>query len=177
MFKYDPIAFQFYRLDVISVEMPPLRNCPDDVPRLAAHYLKHFAGQLGRNVTGFSNPALARLSACPWPGNLRELRNAIERAVILSRQDRIEAEDLPLDPGGQAPNGHPAPQPGDLISMEKLEDFHIRRVLQRTGSVAEAARILGIDDATIYRKRKKSGWPALPGSAPGSRNLQNFPGV
>ena len=66
---------------------------------------------------------------------------------------------MPLDPGGNAPNSQPAPQPGDLISMEKLKDFHIRRVLERTGSVAEAARILGIDDATIYRKRKKTDLP------------------
>ncbi|MGD0410409.1 MAG: sigma-54 dependent transcriptional regulator [Verrucomicrobiota bacterium] len=149
----------FFRLNVISVEMPPLRSRPGDLQRLAGHYLTQFARQFGRNVTGFSSEALARINSCAWPGNLRELRNAVERAVVLCRQDRIEADDLPLDPGGHAPDGQPPPQPGDLISMEKLKDFHIRRVLERTGSVAEAARILGIDDATIYRKRKKTDLP------------------
>ena len=147
----------YFRLNVIAVEMPPLRSRPGDLQRFAAHYLKHFAGQFGRNVTGFSSGALARINACAWPGNLRELRNAIERAVILSRQDVIEADDLPLNPDGKTPGGDPAPQPGDLISLEKLQDFHIRRVMERAGSIAEAARILGIDDATIYRKRKKAG--------------------
>ena len=147
----------YFRLNVIAVEMPPLRSRPGDLQRFAAHYLKHFAEQFGRNVTGFSGGAMARINACAWPGNLRELRNAIERAVILSLQDVIEADDLPLNPDGKTPDGEPAPQPGDLISLEKLQDSHIRRVLERTGSIAEAARVLGIDDATIYRKRKKAG--------------------
>jgi NtrC-family two-component system response regulator AlgB len=148
----------YFRLNVISVEMPPLRSRPGDLQRFAAHYLKYFANQCGRNVTGFSNDALARINTYPWPGNLRELRNAIERAVILCRNDRIEADDLPLDATVKAQNGEIAPQPGDMITLEKLEDYHIRQVLKRTGSVTEAARVLGIDDATIYRKRKKMGF-------------------
>ena len=147
----------YFRLNVIAVEVPPLRNRPGDLLRLAGHYLKHFAGQCGRSVTGYSPEALARIHANRWPGNLRELRNAIERAVILCKQDLIQAEDLPLDPGGNDQDGPAAPQPGDLISLEKLEDFHIRRVLERTSSVAEAAQVLGIDDGTIYRRRKKMG--------------------
>jgi two-component system, NtrC family, response regulator AlgB len=147
----------YFRLNVISVEMPPLRSRPGDLQQFAVHYLQHFAGQLGRNLTGFSSGALARLNAYGWPGNLRELRNAIERAVILSEGGRIEADDLPLDPGGDALNDEPAPQPGDMVSLEKLQDSHIRRVMARTGNIAEAARILGIDDGTIYRKRKKMG--------------------
>ena len=147
----------YFRLNVIAVEVPPLRSRPGDLQRFALHYLKHFAAQCGRNVTAFSSEALARLQAHHWPGNLRELRNAIERAVILSRQDQIGVEDLPLEPNGKGQNGTAALQPGDLISLEKLEDFHIRRVLEHTGSVAEAARILGIDDGTIYRRRKKMG--------------------
>ena len=108
-------------------------------------------------MTGFSPEALARIHANRWPGNLRELRNAVERAVILCKQDLIQAEDLPLDPGGNNQDGPAAPQPGDLISLEKLEDFHIRKVLERTSGVAEAAQVLGIDDGTIYRRRKKMG--------------------
>ena len=147
----------YFRLNVIAVEVPPLRNRPGDLLRLAGHYLRHFAGQCGRSVTGYSPEALARIHANRWPGNLRELRNAVERAVILCKQDLIQAEDLPLDPGGNNQDGPAAPQPGDLISLEKLEDFHIRKVLERTSSVAEAAQVLGIDDGTIYRRRKKMG--------------------
>jgi NtrC-family two-component system response regulator AlgB len=148
----------FFRLNVIAVEVPPLRNRPGDLARLAEHYLHHFAGQCGRKAAAFSSEALARINAYAWPGNLRELRNAIERAVILSKQDRIEAADFPLDGATAGPEkGEVPPQPGELISLEKLEECHIRKVLERTGSVAETARVLEIDQATIYRKRKKMG--------------------
>jgi NtrC-family two-component system response regulator AlgB len=147
----------YFRLNVISVEMPPLRSRPGDLERFAEHYLKHFVGQCGRKVEGYSEEAKERIRSHRWPGNLRELRNAIERAVILSKDNRIEAEDLPVEMDGRTPHEEAELQPGDLISLEKLEDFHIRRVLTRTRSVAEAARVLGIDDGTIYRKRKKMG--------------------
>lgn len=145
----------YFRLHVIAVEVPPLRNRPGDLARFAEHYLKHFAQQCGRGNTIFTPEAQERIQSYSWPGNLRELRNAIERAVILSKDDRIEREDLPLD---GANSGHPAvaaPQAGDLISLEKLEQYHIKKVLERTDSVAQAARVLGIDQATIYRKRKR----------------------
>jgi NtrC-family two-component system response regulator AlgB len=147
----------YFRLNVIAVEVPSLRSLPEDLLRFAEHYLKHFAGQCGRKTASFSSEALRRITGYGWPGNLRELRNAIERAVILSREDRIEAEDLPRDgAGGNRDNGKTAaPQPGDLVPLEKLEEYHIRKVLERTGSVAGAARVLGIDQATIYRKRKR----------------------
>ena len=146
----------YFRLNVIAVEVPPLRQRPGDLERFANHYLKHFSGQCGRKTAGFSKEALGLINGYEWPGNLRELCNAIERAVILSKEDQIGAEDLPLD--GMV-NGmksaETAPQPGELISLEKVEEYHIRKVMERTGSVAEAARVLGIDQATIYRKRKK----------------------
>jgi NtrC-family two-component system response regulator AlgB len=148
----------YFRLNVIAVEVPPLRSRPGDLARLAGHYLKYFAGQCGRKAVGFSSEALGRINGYGWPGNLRELRNAIERAVILSKQDQIGAEDLPLDgSSGVLGTETTAPQTGDLVPLEKLEDYHIRKVLERTGSIAEAAQILGIDDGTIYRKRKKMG--------------------
>jgi two-component system, NtrC family, response regulator AlgB len=146
----------YFRLNVIAVEVPPLRSRPGDLGRLAEHYLQHFAGQCGRKAAAFSSEALGRINGYGWPGNLRELRNAIERAVILSKEDRIGAEDLPLEnASGGLENVGAAPQPGDLITLEKLEEYHIRKVLERTDSVVEAARVLGIDQATIYRKRKK----------------------
>ena len=89
---------------------------------------------------------------------MRELRNAIERAVILARgENEIGAEDLPLAGSGQSEEGPATPQLGELVTLEKLEEAHIRKVLERTGSVAAAARVLGIDQATIYRKRKRMG--------------------
>jgi NtrC-family two-component system response regulator AlgB len=147
----------FFRLNVIAVEVPPLRNRPGDLQRFAAHYLQHFAGQCARNVKEFSSEALGRINSHNWPGNLRELRNAVERAVILGRNERIEVDDLPLETASARKIEDTSPQPGDLISLQALEDFHIRRVLERTGSVTEAARVLGIDDGTIYRRRKKMG--------------------
>jgi NtrC-family two-component system response regulator AlgB len=100
-----------------------------------------------------------------WPGNLRELRNAIERAVILAKGDEIGPRDLPLETRNGSESPGSSPQPGDLIPLEKLEELHIRRVLERTSSVAEAARVLGIDDGTIYRKRKKLGLESSSASA------------
>ena len=147
----------YFRLNVIAVEVPPLRNRPGDLTRFAEHYLKHFAEQCGRKAVEFSPAALERINTYGWPGNLRELRNGIERAVILSRADRIEADELPLDYGGGLEPVAATPQPGELITLEKLEEFHIKKVLERTGSIAQAAKILGIDDGTIYRKRKKMG--------------------
>lgn len=85
----------YFRLNVIAVEMPPLRARQDDLICFAEHYLKHFAGQCGRKLNGLAEDAVARLCAHSWPGNLRELRNVVERAVILARGDTIVAADLP----------------------------------------------------------------------------------
>jgi NtrC-family two-component system response regulator AlgB len=149
----------YFRLNVITIEMPPLRARHGDLLRLADHYLKHFAGQCGRSLRGLSDEAVAQIRAYSWPGNLRELRNAIERAVILAKSDKVGSDELLMDlnRGANEAEAAPQPQPGELISLEKLEEIHIRKILERTSSVAEAAKILGIDDGTIYRKRKKMG--------------------
>src|SRR5579864_3675850 len=151
----------YFRLNVITAEMPPLRQRPDDVIRFASHFFKHFNGLCGRRLDGFSEEASAAILAYSWPGNLRELRNAIERAVIMARGNKLHPEDLPAELRGQAvagANGSDAPlQIGALVSMEQLEAAHLRKVLARTSNLAEAAQILGIDQATLYRKRKKIG--------------------
>jgi NtrC-family two-component system response regulator AlgB len=147
----------YFRLNVIAVEIPPLRTQDGDLLRFADHYLRHFSTQCGRHIDGFADKALGRIRAYSWPGNLREMRNVIERAVILAKNDTIEAEDLPMDMRVNQSAAGSIPQPGDMISLEKLEEMHVRKILERTSSVAEAAKILGIDDATIYRKRKKMG--------------------
>ncbi|HEX7655190.1 MAG TPA: sigma 54-interacting transcriptional regulator, partial [Verrucomicrobiae bacterium] len=154
----------YFRLNVISVEMPPLRTRSNDVLRLAEHFLHHFATQSGRSLNGFAPDASQGLLAYSWPGNLRELRNAIERAVILARGPEITLADLPREascppaaengPVAAATAGQP---PWALVSLEKLETQHIRRVLTQAKGLAEAAEILGIDQATLYRKRKKLG--------------------
>jgi two-component system, NtrC family, response regulator AlgB len=148
----------YYRLNVITVEMPPLRARPGDLLRFAEHYLKHFAAQCGRSLTGFNDEAASAIQLYPWPGNLRELRNAIERAVILAGGKKVTENDLPVELRAAAgPNGAAPTEAGAMISLEKLEEAHIRRILERTGTLVHAAEILGIDQATLYRKRKSLG--------------------
>ena len=151
----------YFRLNVIMAEMPPLRQRPDDLIRFAGHYSKHFAALCGRRLEGFSEAALAAIRAYSWPGNLRELRNAIERAVIMAKGNKINLEDLPAELRGQMAPGTEGNgalvEVGSLVSMEKLEEAHLRKVLERTSNLAEAAEVLGIDQATLYRKRKKIG--------------------
>jgi NtrC-family two-component system response regulator AlgB len=151
----------YFRLNVITAEMPPLRQRPDDLLRFAGHYFKHFAALCGRQLDGFSEAASAAIQAYSWPGNFRELRNAIERAVIMAKGNKISLEDLPAELRGQtAPGakGNGAPlEVGSLVSMEKLEEAHLRKILERTSNLVEAAEVLGIDQATLYRKRKKIG--------------------
>ncbi len=151
----------YFRLNVIAVEMPSLRMLDSDVLRFAEHYAKFFAAQCARKIDGFSPEAAACIRAYAWPGNLRELRNSIERAVIMARHDKIVPADFPSEmiqsPSGAPVDGNSTAQVGSLISLEKLEEIHLRRVLERTPSLTEAAQILGIDQATLYRKRKKIG--------------------
>jgi NtrC-family two-component system response regulator AlgB len=147
----------FYRLNVISATMPPLRDRPEDLVACAESFLKFFAGQFRRNVRRFSPAAMAAVRSHSWPGNIRELRNAIERAVILAEGDEITPRDLPeASATASAINGHEqGAEVGQRISIEKLECEHIRRIMAATDSLQEAAEVLGIDAATLYRKRKR----------------------
>jgi two-component system, NtrC family, response regulator AlgB len=151
----------YFRLNVIAVEMPPLRERAPDLVRFAEHYEKYFAAQCGRKLEGLSPEAIGCIRAYHWPGNLRELRNAVERAVIMARHEKISPEDFPAElrgrNSGALVDGENVVQIGSLISLEKLEETHLRKVLERTPSLTEAAEILGIDQATLYRKRKKIG--------------------
>lgn len=151
----------FYRLNVITVEMPPLRARPNDLMKFAEHYMRHFAAQCARTLTDFTDDAAAAMLRYSWPGNLRELRNAIERAVILASKDCISAADLPSQvrggPDGAFLNGDDGPRIGAPLSLDQIEEAHIRGVLGHAPSLIEAAQTLGIDQATLYRKRKKYG--------------------
>ncbi|HVM49787.1 MAG TPA: sigma-54 dependent transcriptional regulator [Candidatus Acidoferrum sp.] len=146
----------YYRLNVISVIVPPLRDRVADLPAIAGNYLQFFARQCGKPIKGFSPEAEQALRGYSWPGNLRELRNVIERAVILAGTPEIGLPDLPeqlSQPAGRAEPG--GLQIGARVSLEALENEHIARVSQQAATLEEAARILGIDPATLYRRRKK----------------------
>jgi two-component system, NtrC family, response regulator AlgB len=146
----------YYRLNVIAIHMLPLRERPGDVIRIAGGSLQFFAGQCGKRLKGFSPEAVRALQHYAWPGNLRELRNVIERAVILAGSDEVDLPDLPEKFSQETP---PAARPGleigARVSIEDLENEHIARVVQQTATMEEAAKVLGIDPATLYRKRKK----------------------
>src|SRR6202048_3373385 len=142
----------FYRLDVISVRIPPLRDRERDLERFAYSFLGFFSKQLGRGSMRFDGDALRKLKAYRWPGNLRELRNTIERGVILSNGDTITEKFLPDTP---PPEADTQVAVGSDVSLEVLEEAHIRSILQQATSLDAAAKILGIDPATLYRKRKR----------------------
>jgi NtrC-family two-component system response regulator AlgB len=143
----------YYRLNVIPIEIPPLRARPEDVVPLAEKLLAFHGRNNHRSFRGFTEDALLALRTYVWPGNVRELSNAVERAAILCRSDRIGPECLPdlLRPQeGEI-------RVGDPVSIEKIEEQHIRRVLATAKSLQEAASVLGIDQATLWRRRKKYG--------------------
>jgi NtrC-family two-component system response regulator AlgB len=146
----------FYRLNVISIAMPPLRERLGDLPALAGNYLRFFSAQCGKQLKGFSEEAAQAFREYSWPGNLRELRNVVERAVILAGSSDIDLPDLPekFSPTSGRPPTQGL-QVGAQVSIEDLEAEHITRVIRDTSTMEEAARILGIDPATLYRKRKK----------------------
>lgn len=146
----------FYRLNVISIHMPSLRDRLGDLPGIAENYLRFFSAQCAKRITGFSDAAQQVMRQYAWPGNLRELRNVVERAVILADGTTIDLEDLPEKFSGTvATNGHQGIQLGAKVPLADLENEHIARIMQEAPTLEEAARILGIDPATLYRKRKR----------------------
>jgi two-component system response regulator HydG len=156
----------YYRLAVFPVRLPPLRERREDVPLLAAAFLRRLSEKNGKRLTGFSPAALAALEAAPWPGNVRELQHAVERAVILARGEVVELVDLPDAVGLLAPaagGASTAPGPTELTvplgtTMEEIERRVIRETLrQARGDKTLAAQLLGIAPRTIYRKLDRDG--------------------
>lgn len=144
----------FYRLNVINQIIPPLRDRPEDIMPLAMDFLAYFCRVNHKSLLGVSEEAEAHLISHRWPGNVRELRNTIERAVILGSGDTIGVVDLPTS---VAPPSNQTPSVGDRVSLSTIEELHIRRVLANASSIQEAADILGIDQATLWRRRKTYG--------------------
>ena len=143
----------FYRLNVIQIEIPPLRERPEDIPVVAGRLLAFYRRVHHRRILGFSDEALKALKGYPWPGNIRELRNVVERASILCVSDEVGVTHLPAF---LSPRDVPL-KVGDPVRLEKIEEEHIRRVLASSKSLQEAADILGIDQATLWRRRKQYG--------------------
>lgn len=144
----------FYHLQAFQIDLPPLRERGDDISNLAHRFLAHYAGKNQRQFFGFSAEALDALATHPWPGNIRELKSTIERATIVCRGSQIGVADLGL----QNPEAVTERiQVGEPVSLDRLEEAHIRHILASTKQLDEAARILGIDAATLWRRRKKYG--------------------
>ena len=146
----------YYRLHVVEILVPPLRKRGKDCLHLADHFLAQFNQEMGRRIEGFSDAAKKALLEYSWPGNIRELKNVVERAVVLNTKDRIETTDLALTPateglqaGGQ--NDDPVE-----MTLAALEQSHIERVLRHTdGNKSRASAILGIERSTLDRKLKR----------------------
>ncbi len=170
----------FYRLNVVAIELPPLRERIEDVPLLAYHFLKKYASRVGRDVRRFTPEAVRMLQQQSWPGNVRELENAIEYAVVFCREDAIVPEDLPFAKG-QRPHPEESVAPdvhtgASELQMSGLVDLPYREAKQRAiavfegayfaallsrtgGNVSEAARQAGLDRSNFRRSAKRAGIP------------------
>ena len=150
----------YYRINVIHVELPPLRARGADVLLLATHYLQHFATQSQKDVRSLDSEAAEKLSAYAWPGNVRELANCMERAVALTRNESIGIADLPEKIRSYR-TSHvlvAATDPSELVPMEEVEKRYILRVLEAVGgNKTLAAQVLGLDRKTLYRKLDRYG--------------------
>jgi DNA-binding NtrC family response regulator len=141
----------YYRINVFSIEIPPLRERTQDIQPLAQHFIAVYARAMGKPVRSLSPEARQLLEGYRWPGNVRELENAIERAMVIGKGATIEPEDLPLRAG-------PGENQVSDRSLADMERVHIERVLEELdGNITQAARVLGIDRATLYNKLKRYG--------------------
>jgi transcriptional regulator with GAF, ATPase, and Fis domain len=146
----------FYRLQVVEIRVPPLRERKSDVPLLAEHFLKRFVRETGRKIRGFTPAALRKMELHDWPGNVRELRNVIERAVALGRSSTIDTSDIWLSsveaPDTALTHDEPAFEP---LSLDEIDKRHILRTLQHTAwNKSQAAAVLKIERSTLDRKIK-----------------------
>jgi transcriptional regulator with PAS, ATPase and Fis domain len=145
----------YYRLNVVTIQIPPLRDRKDDVPLLADHFLRQHVARSARKVSAISREALFLLQRYDWPGNVRELQHVIERACALGQGERVEVDDLP--PAVlQAVEAKSRSGPRAGGTLEDLERQAIVRLLEEfEGDTAQAAQALGIDRSTLYRKVKR----------------------
>ncbi len=141
----------YYRINVVPLTMPPLRERQDDIPLLAQHFLEQSKQRVGKDIRGFSPAAMQKMVRYPWPGNVRELENVIEKAVILSRQDMIGPELIPSLSGSGQPSLQPLTE-----AKEAFEKKYLREVLELSGgNISRAAQVAGRYRADFYKMLKK----------------------
>ena len=145
----------FYRLNVFRIELPPLRERREDIPLLLEHFVRKFASAMNKRITHISPAALAQLEQQPWTGNVRELENAVERAMVVAMEPELREEDFIFKQTGE---------PGASgKSLDEVERAHILRVLEECGgNQSRAAEILDIDRVTLHHKLKRYGWSRTP---------------
>ncbi|MCA9714135.1 MAG: sigma-54-dependent Fis family transcriptional regulator [Myxococcales bacterium] len=156
-----------YRLNVVTLRTPPLRERREDVPLLAMHFLRRFSAQAGKSLLGFSDRSLGVLLDCDWPGNIRQLEHTVERAVVMCRGSEVEPRDLPPELASRAGGSDEPPEiPGS--TLRELERYAILRTLEHVGgSTSKAAKMLGISPRKIqyrlneYRSTRQSGVPVV----------------
>jgi len=149
----------FYRLNVFPIVLPPLRDRADDIPLLSSHFLAELAEGMGKRASGFSPAAMAAMTAYDWPGNIRELHNCIERAVIVAKTQTIDAADLPQDLFAIGRRAERGGLPRDLdAELERIErDFIIEALRRSDGVQVRAAKLLGIAERSLWHRIKKLG--------------------
>ena len=145
----------YYRLNVISIVLPPLRKRREDIPMLAQHFLNHYSRLNNKKVTGFDTSAMSYLMNAPWKGNVRELENTVERAVVLSNTDIITTgELLPMTRKGK---GSKFDFGEALLPLKEIEKMYIEKVLQAVGgNIERAAKVLGVSSRTLYRRKEET---------------------
>jgi two-component system, NtrC family, response regulator HydG len=159
----------YYRLSVIPIVIPPLRNRRDDIPLLAEHFLKKYSALNNSPVRGFTKRGVAKLMAQKWEGNVRELENMVERAVVLCQSPLIDETDIP-NPETQSAEAFFSGATGDFPTVGQLEERYIRLILEKTaGRKDKAAQILGINRRTLYRKEREFG--LVPADSPEEEDL------
>ncbi|MBS1487539.1 MAG: sigma-54-dependent Fis family transcriptional regulator [Bacteroidetes bacterium] len=145
-----------YRVNTIEIEIPPLRERPEDIPLLAHHFLKAYNAKYGKNISRLSDGALARMNKHTWPGNIRELQHALERAVIMSGSSVLQPEDFNLNAANSKES-----ETGlslDAFNLEEVEKLLIRKVLKKyNGNITQAATELGLTRSSLYRRLEKHG--------------------
>lgn len=146
-----------YRINTIEIQIPPLRDRIEDIPLLAGHFLKHYAGKYGKTVSKISDAAMARMTKHPWPGNIRELQHALERTIILSNSSVLQPEDFNFN---VVVNAKDADQSMglDQYNLDEVEKLLIRKVLKKyNGNITQAAAELGLTRSSLYRRLEKHG--------------------
>ena len=144
-----------YRINTIEIEIPPLRERFEDIPLLANHFLKHYAVKYDKSVTKISEGAMSRMHKHPWPGNIRELQHALERAIILSATNVLQPEDFNFTPSAGKDDGQLSL---DQYNLEEVEKLLIRKVLKKyNGNITQAASELGLTRSSLYRRLEKYG--------------------